>query len=429
MTPRVRVVVLNHNGGELTLECLRRLTRTDWPADALELVLVDNASTDQVVGTCRRELPSVRIVESPVNRGFAGGCNLALRNLAVVDHVSLVNSDVLVDPGWLAPLVEALDADPALGAASPKIVLAAPMTEIGIRVGRTRRPGRGDDRDLGIRVRGVRVDGVDQSRLARFPRGFWGPEPVDGDGVPAQWSSGDATLLVPAPRDAQHVELLLDAAVPTDADLVAGAHHARHRVTAEPAWCRVELRGVERFDVVNNAGSVLGADGYGADRGYLEPDRGQYDTEEDVFAWCGGAVLLRAGYLRDVGLFDERLFLYYEDLELSWRGRERGWRYRYVPSSVVRHVHTASTVQSSRLADHFNERNRLLVLTRHGDAGGIARALARYAVVTASYARRDIASPLLRGEPPRWEPVRRRVRALAGYARLAPAMLRDRAGT
>ena len=43
-----------------------------------------------------------------------------------------------------------------------------------------------------------------------------------------------------------------------------------------------------------------------------------------MFAWCGGAVLLRSDYLDDVGLFDERFFLYYEDTDLSWRGEDEG---------------------------------------------------------------------------------------------------------
>ena len=62
-----------------------------------------------------------------------------------------------------------------------------------------------------------------------------------------------------------------------------------------------------------------------------------------MWGWCGAAVLLRRRYLEEVGRFDERLFMYAEDADLSWRGARRGWRYRYVPTSVVRHEHRASS--------------------------------------------------------------------------------------
>ena len=52
---RVRAVVLNYNGGALTLECLRRLRATEWPRSRFEVVLVDNASSDGVVDTARAE--------------------------------------------------------------------------------------------------------------------------------------------------------------------------------------------------------------------------------------------------------------------------------------------------------------------------------------------------------------------------------------
>ena len=78
-------------------------------------------------------------------------------------------------------------------------------------------------------------------------------------------------------------------------------------------------------------------------------------------------MLLRGAYLRDVGAFDERLFLYYEDLELSLRGSARGWRYRYEPASVVEHRVGSSTVGggAEARAERRKERNRLLVLARH----------------------------------------------------------------
>ena len=54
----------------------------------------------------------------------------------------------------------------------------------------------------------------------------------------------------------------------------------------------------------------------------------------DPLGPTGGAALYRRSAWDAVGGFDERIFLYYEDLDLAWRGRERGWRYKYVPASV-----------------------------------------------------------------------------------------------
>src|SRR5215471_4142246 len=117
MTPKVRVVVVNYNGGQLTLECLRSLCKTDWPSDAFEVVLVDNASTDDVVEQTKAELPAVRVITSRTNVGFGGGCNLALTDLTGIDYAALVNNDVVVRPDWLRPLIHTLNADPQVGAA------------------------------------------------------------------------------------------------------------------------------------------------------------------------------------------------------------------------------------------------------------------------------------------------------------------------
>jgi GT2 family glycosyltransferase len=413
---RVRAVVLNYNGGDLTLECLRRLRATEWPAGRFQVVLVDNASSDGVVGRTRDEMPDVQVITSDRNLGFAGGCNLALRDLDGVDHVALVNSDVLVEPGWLAPLARALRHNPAVGAACPKILFASRFRELELRSG-TNRLGRGDRRRLGVRVSGARVSEADVWRDTQLYEGFWGPEAGSEPESEFQWTAGRAVLRVPVDetRPAGDCELQLAADDVTRVDVASGRNEVELRVRPVPAWYTVPLEG-RPFDVINNIGTVLTGDGYGADRGYLERDHGQYENPEDVFAWCGGAVLLAASYLRDVGLFDEQLFLYYEDLELAWRGRERGWRSRYVPASVVRHVHAASTVAGSSLFDYYNERNRLLMLTRHANGRTVAKALAKYVLVTGSYARRDVVSPVLRGQAPRMRAPLRRLRALGGYA-------------
>lgn len=415
-TQRVRAVVLNYNGGDLTIECLRRLRATEWPANHLEIVLVDNASSDDVVGRTRTDWPDVQVIESDRNLGFAGGNNLALHDLDGVDAVALVNPDALVEPDWLGPLVHALRHNPTLGAACPKMLFASQFREVELRSG-THRPGRGDRRRLGVRVSGARVDGADVWCDTQLVDGFWGPEHGTEPESRYEWTSGRSVLRLPttASTPADECELRLAADREVHATALSDRRETEVRVGAEPRWHTVPLAG-RAFDVINNVGTVPTGDGYFADRGYLERDHGQYATPESVFAWSGGAVLLAAPYLADVGLFDEDLFLYYEDVDLSWRGRERGWRYRYVPDSVVRHVHSASTTEGSPQFDYYNERNRLLTLTRHADRGTVAKALAKYLLVTGSYARRDVVSPLLRGEDARPGIPLRRLQALGGYA-------------
>jgi GT2 family glycosyltransferase len=422
--PRVRVVVLDYDGGDLTDDCLGSLLATDWPTDRLEIILVDNGSRTPLEDRVQTPSNGVRIVRSEVNLGFAGGNNLALRDLGGVDYVALVNNDVTVAPGWLAPLADALAGDAQLGAACPKILLAGRFAPLELAA-ETHRPGRGDRRELGVRVSGARVDGRDAWRDALLlPSGFWGPEPDRPDEPGLEWTAARAEVLMPAGEGAppRRGALRLGADRPTRVTLTSGNARREQIVRPGAAWYEIPLA-AQPFDVVNNAGTELVADGYGADRGYLERDTGQYEKEADVFAWCGAAVLLRTTYLADTGLLDERLFLYSEDLELSWRGARRGWRYRYVPGSVVRHVHSATSVDGSALAQYYKERNHLAVLTRHAAWRVLARALVHYGVVTASYFRRDVVAPLLRSRRPRPVIVRRRLRAFGAYLRLAPAML------
>jgi GT2 family glycosyltransferase len=414
--PTVGVVVVNYNGGELTIACLRSLLRTEWPAARLRVVMVDNASDDGVVAQVRAELPVVRVVEEPTNRGFGTGCNAGIRELGDVEFVALVNSDATVDAGWLAPLVDALAHDAELGAACPKMLFAGRFRDVELRSA-TDQPGLLDRRDVGVFVGGARVDGDDVWSRVQLVDGTWGLEPDAVDG--GEWTAPVAHLRVPAPADGRDgtVSLLLSARRPRAISLQAGGPTVEHTVVTGPAWYGVPAHG-DGGVVIDNAGTELLPSGFAANRGHLEPDDGRYDTEDDVFAWCGGGVLLRRAYLDDVGLFDDALFMYYEDLELAWRGAERGWRYRFVPASVVYHVHSASSRRGSPLKQYYDERNRLVVLARHATPRAAAEAALRSLLVTASYVRRDVVAPVLAGRRPRTDIVARRVRAWLGAARV-----------
>jgi N-acetylglucosaminyl-diphospho-decaprenol L-rhamnosyltransferase len=67
-----------------------------------------------------------------------------------------------------------------------------------------------------------------------------------------------------------------------------------------------------------------------------------HDRPRDVDWAVGAALLLRRAAIDDVGPLDERFFMYAEDLEWCWRARQRGWRIRFEPGSLVRHVGNAS---------------------------------------------------------------------------------------
>ena len=425
--PLVRIVVVNYLGGDLTIRCLRSVRRTEWPAENLQIVLVDNSPSDGVAEQVGELMPEVTVIDAGRNLGFAGGCNLALADLDGVDYVALLNNDATVEPGWLRPLVAALETDPSVGAANAKILFASSFVDIGLESA-THVRGFGDPRPLGVRLSGVRVDQRDVFHLAQLVEGFWGPE-RDAETAEGhhQWTSGRALLRVPVAEAGPLPGCAVCLAADEDrvVTLTSGPHRIEHRVTTEPAWYAVALGG-ERFRVINNVGSVLLDAGYGADRGYMEPDRGQFDTPAEIFAWCGAAVLLSREYLESVGLFDDRFFLYYEDFDLSWRGRAQGWRYVYVPESVVHHLHSASSVVGSRLFAHFTERNRLLMLTRNAPLGLACRQAGRHLLITGSYARRDVLSPLAHARRPTGELVYRRLRAFAAYLRLLPAALADR---
>ena len=276
----VGVVVVNYNGGELTLECLHSLVRTAWPAARLRIVLVDNASTDGVVARVRDQLPVVQVVQQPTNDGFGAGCNAGIRVLDGADFVALVNNDAYVEPNWLAPLVDALLADPGLGATCPKILFAGRFRDVELRSATSRR-GFGDRRDLGVFLSGARVDGVDVWSRVQLVDGTWGLEPDAAAG--GEWTGTVTHLRVPRGEStAATVSFLLAADGPRAVSLRAGGETVEHTVGIEPAWFDVAATG-DGIDVINNVGTELLPGGFGVDRGFLEPDEGQFDEPAEVF--------------------------------------------------------------------------------------------------------------------------------------------------
>ena len=119
--PTVTVIVLNYNGLKHLEDCFSSLTRIGYPAERLELMLVDNASTDGSVEYIRTHYPQVRVVRSAENVGFGSGNNLGGRE-ATGQYVVFLNNDMWVDPQFVRGLVRAIQSDPDAVCASAKIL-------------------------------------------------------------------------------------------------------------------------------------------------------------------------------------------------------------------------------------------------------------------------------------------------------------------
>ncbi len=106
--PTVTVVVLNYNGLKHLQTCFTSLLALDYPQDRLELMLVDNDSSDTSLSFMREYFPQVRIVETGANLGFAAGNDYGAER-ATGEYLAILNNDTRVDPQWLKELVKGVE--------------------------------------------------------------------------------------------------------------------------------------------------------------------------------------------------------------------------------------------------------------------------------------------------------------------------------
>jgi GT2 family glycosyltransferase len=237
--PLVSVIVPNWNGEQLIRPCLASLVRQRYPN--IEIIVVDDASTDRSPTTVAQEFPEALLVRRPRNGGFARAANDGMRS-ARGEVIALLNSDAVADPGWIAAVVDALSRYPRAGAIASKMV---------------------------------------------------------------RW---------------------------------------------------------DRPAVINSVGDVFLKNGMPDSRGIWETDTGQYEIETEVFGASGGAAAYRRAMLDDIGLFDERFFMYCEDIDLAFRAQLRGYRCVYMPSAIVHH-RMGATGPGER-ASFYSARNTLWLLAR-----------------------------------------------------------------
>jgi GT2 family glycosyltransferase len=241
----VSVVVVNWNAGSALIECLESLFGCHSGLD-LDVVLVDNASTDGSAAAAAALFPQVCLVSNPDNRGFAAAVNQGLSTCASGSYVLVLNPDTRFSMDSLGPLTGFMESNPDTAACGPAVI------------------GRDGQLQRGCRRR-----------------------------EPSAWGMLCRSLA-------------LDRLFPAS------------RVFAGHLY------------------------------GNIPPD-----INQPVDSLSGSFMLIRRAALDRVGLFDERFFMYAEDLDWCRRARQAGWKLYFIPSVEVLHLRAVSSRQRplGRLVD------------------------------------------------------------------------------
>ncbi|NOU37418.1 MAG: glycosyltransferase [Ferruginibacter sp.] len=117
--PTVAVVILNWNGKQFLEKFIPSVIQSTYKN--LQIIVADNASSDDSISFLKQTYPFIKIIVNPVNEGFAKGYNTALKNITS-DYFVLLNSDVEVTPNWIEPIIKLMESDNLIAACQPKIL-------------------------------------------------------------------------------------------------------------------------------------------------------------------------------------------------------------------------------------------------------------------------------------------------------------------
>jgi GT2 family glycosyltransferase/glycosyltransferase involved in cell wall biosynthesis len=135
---------------------------------------------------------------------------------------------------------------------------------------------------------------------------------------------------------------------------------------------------------VDYVGGELTWYGMGYKREVNQADSDDFNTPRDVLFGTGSALITRRELFLDTGGFDERFFMFFEDVDYGWRLNLLGWRVRYVPGSVVYHRHHASMKSFGNYHEDFLlDRNSIFTIYKNFSDATLAAALPGALALTA----------------------------------------------
>ena len=115
---RFSVVIVNYNGGEMLLDCVRSVVREAVPSS--QIIIVDNGSTDDSLQMLETNVPGIGVIRNHCNAGFARAVNQGITR-ASAEFILLLNNDAQLDPGALRAFAEGFDARPGMAIAGGQL--------------------------------------------------------------------------------------------------------------------------------------------------------------------------------------------------------------------------------------------------------------------------------------------------------------------
>lgn len=387
--PDVSILIVNFNGSQLLTSCLQSLERLHFPKSQLEVIIVDNNSTDDSVYTLRTHFPWVNVIESERNLGFTGGNNLGY-SFARGKYIVLLNSDIRVDPDWLENLVRAAK-NKHVGMVNSRLRLSIPFIEVVLDssvVPRSLIDHSIDHSPVGVILETIRCDDPKYTPLIFYKSGFYDKR---GGEIAARRTKGKATVLLPFPLDKKvhEYEFTIHGYEQSEKGYIpvtlSAGGKARETLRLQP-FQTTQVKLVLHYEemqkhliwLMQNAGNIVMRSGYSKDRGsvvvrtkkelreFYEEDNAYFDKPARLVSACGASVLIKRELIEDIGFLDDHFFMYYEDVDLSLRAARRGWEIMYEPTSIAYHDHSATT--GSHVTAFFLslvERNHLVVVLLH----------------------------------------------------------------
>lgn len=286
----ISIIIVNYNTKDLLKQCINSIINNTYDI-SYEIIVVDNASSDDSLNMLKSDFPNVTVIASKINGGFAYANNLGIKRCSG-RYVFLLNSDTIILKDVIKKLVNFMDENETIGLTGPKLL----------------------NEDLSH-----------QTSISAFP-----------------------TLK----REVYHIYKLKNI---------------------------LKIPFVKSF-FVKFAGKFGSKDVEQYMKNFQE-----IQEPEEVQVLVGAALLIRRKVLEDIGLLDERYFMYYEEIDFCYHACKAGWSRVYCPFGEIIHL----IGQSSKIINDitFYERYRSMILYFRKNHGKFKEVFVRVNLIIALFLR------------------------------------------